>query len=323
MAIHLCYLYSTKWYPHHNLLKGVSNIFSRNQSLNVVVQGGLGNQLFTFAAGYAIAANTGRIAQMRLADFWYNPYMVRGRNGFDSRRFELHRFPLITTEFPLLRSISQMHLMLRTRFDHHLDRMGKSVVKDAHEPLNQNIQESARVLHGYFRDHKLFAPHRGELLEMFKLSEEENKWLVEIEKGIRRNSANLVALHVRRGDLIGTSSESSILPKEYFEQVISEFNSPNSRFVVFSDSPDWCRSISIFNDTSIMDLEDPVHSMILMSRCDSIVMSRSTLSYWSAWLSDHSRTRVYAPTPFLQASGFDWEKNLLPHWKRFTVPVVD
>lgn len=292
------------------------------QPLKVVIQGGLGNQLFTFSAGYAIAANSGRLAQMRLADFWYRSHAVRRLKGFDARRFELHRFPEIRNQFPLLQSIKQMGLLVKTRVDYHLGNSGGDVVKDMHEPLSRSIQESARVVNGYFRDNRLFAPFRSDLLRLLRLDARESHTLAEIEKDLRRNAFDLVAIHVRRGDLVGSFSNRSILPTEYFQQMMSEVWTPKSRFVVFTDSPEWCRGISTFKDAVIMDSDDPVHSMFLISRCDSIIMSRSTLSYWSAWLSDPSRTQVYAPSPFLQAPGFDWERNLLPQWKRFTVPVT-
>ena len=299
------------------------HIINRDHPLRVVVQGGLGNQLFTFSAGYAISANSGRLDQMRLVDYWYRSRKVKRLSGFGSRSFELHRFPQIKKEFPLLNTVKQMQLVIRTRFDYHLGKAGSGIVKDKHEPLSRNIQDGATVVNGYFRDHKLFDPYRDELLRLFQLDRNESSVIEETEKELRRSTRDLVAIHVRRGDLVGSVSEGSILPIEYFEQILSVVRSSKSRFVVFSDSPEWCRSIPIFKEAWIMELDDSVHSMLLMSRCDSIVMSRSTLSYWSAWLSKPEVTQVYVPSPFLQAPGFDWERNMLPHWKRFAVSNID
>jgi hypothetical protein len=108
-----------------------------------------------------------------------------------------------------------------------------------------------------------------------------------------------VAVHVRRGDYVGLSIE--ITNPGYFKEAIAsvaESVAPRKPiFFVFSDGMDWCREnfTGISENLVFADNNDNDHGasdMYLMSRCHHFILSYSTFSYWSAFLSTRAAGKI-------------------------------
>jgi len=75
---------------------------------------------------------------------------------------------------------------------------------------------------------------------------------------------------------------------EQMTKIAQEF--PTTRFLVFSDETDLCKSFfDGFGDVTVLDC-GPFEAFVAMSMCDSGVLSPSSLSWWAAKLASLKST---------------------------------
>lgn len=130
---------------------------------------------------------------------------------------------------------------------------------------------------------------------------QDEKWFKKYEDDIRMLfSDNIgflpyVAIHVRRGDYVNNPFYVDLSQTDYYEKAISLF--PQKQFLVFSDDPDYCRTVDIFKgkDFQIMDRQDEISDFNLMASCENHIIANSSYSWWSAWLSPSPSKTVIAP----------------------------
>lgn len=110
-----------------------------------------------------------------------------------------------------------------------------------------------------------------------------------------------VSLHIRRRDYLYNPNY-NVCKEEYYKKAINKIleSLDNPIFVVFSDDPDWCDLyLKQFNvDYKIVNWNkgsDSYQDMFLMSQCKHNVIANSTFSWWGAWLNNNSGKIVIAP----------------------------
>jgi hypothetical protein len=135
----------------------------------------------------------------------------------------------------------------------------------------------------------------------------------------------VVSVHVRRGELVHAqevlkSTRGVFGPPtglEYIRQAIAQFE-PGCRFVVFSDSAKdiaWCKDNIQADQLSFSEGRTDVQDMMLMSACDHHIIA-STFSWWAAWLDDRPGRRVVAPSQWGHPGGEMVADDLIPSdWK--------
>jgi hypothetical protein len=116
-----------------------------------------------------------------------------------------------------------------------------------------------------------------------------------------RITTNAIAVHVRRGDMLGKQFE---LPLDYFPRAISlikrKHNLPSDYPVeIFSDDLEWCRAHLNNLGAIFMDTGAAITDMFAIAERRFIVMSGSTFSWWAAHLIERDPSSVAAPFPFM------------------------
>lgn len=126
-----------------------------------------------------------------------------------------------------------------------------------------------------------------------------------------------VSLHIRRGDYLNNPIY-NVCTEEYYKKAIDKIleSVGNPFFVVFSDDADWSRfCLKQFNvNYKIVDWnrgQDSYQDMFLMSQCKHNIIANSTFSWWGAWLNQNDDKIVIAPS--------NWTINhpmsyTLPNW---------
>jgi len=112
-----------------------------------------------------------------------------------------------------------------------------------------------------------------------------------------------VAIHVRRGRCSGSLTDRRLLPIEYYVDAVNVYRrlSSHVRFFVFSDDPCWVlwnplfrsKDMVVHHGRTALAHED----LFLMSQCTHQVIANSALSWWAAWLNRHP-ARQYTMPPF-------------------------
>lgn len=287
--------------------------------ITVRLIGGLGNQLFGYYAGAALAARTG--APLHLDTSWT-------RHGITD-----HGIEIVTFDLPgrWLRSDSW-----RARLGAPGTIPGRAVAKAVrqfpvlHRPLR--IHEAPGVGHdpslleqppgtrlrGYFQSWQTVQyavdagyPRRPGLTKA-------STWLEEITE--RANVDRPIAVHVRRGDYAQVQ-EFGLLGPSYYEAAIESLRDGGVRgpLWLFSDEPAAAaHALGRFEaDRVIASPDGPATEMLAMSHAAAHVIANSTFSWWGAWMNEPG-TPVIAPDPWF-ASGPHVDGLLPPDWIR--VPV--
>jgi Glycosyl transferase family 11 len=283
--------------------------------------GGLGNQLFQYAAGRALAERMGarlvldtttRHAQYRpivLDRLAIDAEIVGDAVGKPRRRY--FRLPGRLGQ----RLADSFHDRLPTtyRIDGHRFNVFGERRLFTYDPAFEALFGSTYLI-GYWQSYRYFEDSaeqiRRELRPKQPPSEVNRMWHSRIE------ACNSVCLHVRRGDYLGDQADSPIVcGLSYYREAMQHV----SRFVtapklfVFSDDIGWCRSAFASTDAAFVDVngpDDAIYDLYLMATCRHHIIANSSLSWWGAWLARHPEQIVIAPQPWLP--GADTDRDLLP-----------
>jgi hypothetical protein len=127
-------------------------------------------------------------------------------------------------------------------------------------------------------------------------------------------AADSVFIHVRRTDyLLPMNSWMGIMPMSYYAQAANYLQSRcfNAKFFVFSDDPEWCRqnfppSFRIVDHnkagTSGNGPGQEHEDLLLMSLCCHAIIANSSFGWWGAWLGDFLGKIVVAPNQWFNGT---------------------
>lgn len=126
-----------------------------------------------------------------------------------------------------------------------------------------------------------------------------------------------VGVHFRLFENSGKNESIYNMPTDYYKRALSEIKKrvQSPVFFLFSDAPKKAvEIISSFPDRPIqVSGNSPLVDMWLMSKCKHFVIANSTFSWWGAWLSESKSKVVIVPRTKLTgitAWGF---RGLIPH----------
>ncbi|MBM7635984.1 alpha-1,2-fucosyltransferase [Streptococcus saliviloxodontae] len=112
-----------------------------------------------------------------------------------------------------------------------------------------------------------------------------------------------VCVSIRRGDFESNPEVSglhSVCDRIYFEKAVSKMKVllKNPVFILFSDDIEWAKeNIITESETYFEDGADPVWEKVrLMSSCKHFIISNSSFSWWTQWLSTNETKIVISPS---------------------------
>ncbi|MCC6982616.1 MAG: alpha-1,2-fucosyltransferase [Bauldia sp.] len=277
--------------------------------------GGLGNQLFQYAAARALCLREGR----RLLLAWLGP-----TDG--SRRYLLDQFRRPGPPEVSLAGADDLRRLwaARPRWQRRLIRRG---LWPGHQHLRDSrtgfrpLAGSARslFLDGYFQSWRYFDDCADRIRSEFAILAEPDARNAELLGRIA--AGNAVCIHIRRGDYLALPRH-GVLPLDYYRAALDRLAPvlDGARFYVFSDDPAWVRAHfdlgRPFEPVDCNGPDAPVADLALMAACRHFVIANSTLSWWGAWLAAHPGKRVIAPRRWFAAHDADTTDLCPPDWQR-------
>ena len=254
------------------------------------IQGGLGNQMFQYAAGrnLSIRLNT----EIKLDISSYNNDVKR---EYELKKFRIKDIHASQSEIAAWRMPEIIHDRYRKRILWYLPFSYPKHFREKEIDFDSrflNIHNNCYV-EGYFQSKKYFLNSESILRKEFvkKNTEFENKhFLSEID-----SKKESVSIHIRRGDYISEKKINNIFfvcDLNYYQNAINYINDKlnNPTYFVFSDDLDWARDNLIFlSDVVYIDYKDKhnsssIEEIILMSKCKNHIISNSSFSWWGTWL---------------------------------------
>ena len=277
----------------------------------VYVSGGLGNQLFTFAFGYALS-------QELRTDFYLDTSSPD--NGLGAK-LELENFNISYTKrvsYTYYHDIVNRILLNRVRRRNAIGWTAQEYEEDKPTVYDAKTRDIRRTTYfkGYWQSEKYFVKYRKDLLQMFQLKEERTKSVRNIMKTVSQQ--NSIALHVRRGDYVTIGCQ---LQMDFYDkaiQFIKEKIRDDLVLYIFSDDIKFCKQYfeKFSNNTKIVYPEyqsdnKTLDDLLIMSHCKHMIMANSTYSWWGAWLNQNEDKIIVCPELGMWAGDFypeDWAK---------------
>jgi hypothetical protein len=149
-------------------------------------------------------------------------------------------------------------------------------------------------INGYLQSEKYFIHCKDEILDILKIKKEFIDSATEL---LPKTNKELVAIHIRRSDYLFLEGYHSLNGVEYINRALKLIgNKEDYHFVVCSDDIEWCESIW-GNDENFTLIKNgsPFIDFTVMSLCQHHIISNSSFSWWSSYLSKNENKKVIAP----------------------------
>jgi hypothetical protein len=284
------------------------------------IEGGLGNQLFQYAAARSLAD---RLACEMTLD-------LRGlaENGDRPYQLDLYQTRCAIADAALLNTLppwrSSHSRRMRSRIAQCMPGLYAYPVfwpRDFSYDARFERIERPVFLVGYWQTEKYFAWNRPSLLQDLQLRTPLDSSHPVLTRILSTNSA---ALHVRRGDYISNPAAADFhgtSDMAYYAAAVADLVKRQSdvELFVFSDEPEWARAnLKLDLPTHIVDAHSPEQGHLdleLMRHCRHHIIANSSFSWWGAWLCVSAGQHVYAPRRWFRDPGVNTSDVIPPRWQ--------
>lgn len=278
--------------------------------------GGLGNQMFQYAAGRSLSLRHGAellfdtrgLSRDPLRSYALDAMRVAGRIA---SRSELPMpWGRVTRRAPWLSGIlGGPRLIAERAFEF--------------DPTLLEIKPPV-ALHGNWQSERYFADHAATIRADFSLAYPLSATRADLAQKISA-AKSPVSVHVRRGDYVSNpvaSAYHGTCKPDWYKAVKQMFETRVAApdYFVFSDDPDWTRRNvrDFMGATFIAPADDgqDAHDLHLMSLCHHHIIANSSFSWWGAWLNPRPDKIVIAPERWFAGAGHDTRDLIPATWLR-------
>jgi len=279
--------------------------------------GGLGNQMFQYAAGRRVAITNK--TELKLDVSGYNQQV-----GITPRKYMLDIFN-IRASIATRQEIQFFTNQSKNRIQRNFHRIKLTVLqrqyilqKSTHFTYDFLTIPDNSYLDGYWGSEKYFLDIGDIIRNDFTLKKNPDKVNSELIRYIK--NCNSVSIHVRRNDYVKnqkTHDFHGVCGIRYYRKAVSVIMKKvrDPTFFIFSDDPDWCKAhlrfnyptTHVTNNLGKNDCED----MRLMSECKHNIIANSSFSWWGAWLNNNPDKIVIAPKKWFRDSSI-YTQDIIP-----------
>lgn len=290
----------------------------------VSLYGGLGNQLFQYATGLALAHK--HHAELMFDLSWFET--VKTDSKLTTRKFALSPYGLRHETVPLTLTNSFYYKLARKLSLPIKNRIGIPIYFEKHYHFDHQLNQLSIPVHldGYWQSFRYFESVRPLLVKQLTLHGELDTLNQAMLESIQ--ATNSVCLHIRRGDYVtnpGAAKQHGTCSLAYYHSAIDRISKRYSEvaFFIFSDDIAWAKSnLKLSHAHTYVDIngsEDVHLDLLLMSACHDFIIANSSLSWWAAWLCQHPESHVIAPDHWF-ASGKQTTQDLIPDsWEKLSI----
>ena len=259
------------------------------------INGGLGNQLFQYAAGRTLALRLGMPLALDLRH-----YEGDVLHGFGLSHFNAQFCVAAQEDLPPNRQKSPFSYLLwrGLRLSPRLFRESELGYNEAFTTLS-----TAVYLKGYWQSERYFRDYaatiRADLQIVTPPDAENQRVLNELQ------DVHSVSVHIRRGDYVldaATNATHGTCTLDYYikaTRLIAERTGKEPVVYAFSDDPDWvAENLKLPFEMRLMRHNNTTKNhedLRLMSACRHNIIANSSFSWWGTWLNPSPDKIVVAP----------------------------
>lgn len=264
--------------------------------IRLILSGGLGNQMFQYAAGRALSIRTN-------TDLSINNQILKKKTKATQRNYELNIFRIkpnienrVSEKIALNLFLFLQKINSNILINRYIFRDKKAQCYDE----NFSALPNNKILYGYFQNQNYFKEIAETIQNDFSFIKPLKEKNLETRNLI--TNCNSISLHIRRGDYLNKNSNLRVLNIDYYRRAIDYFISKikDPHFFIFSDDIDWVNKnlkLNLYEHTIVNwnKGKDSYIDMQLMSLCKHNIIANSSFSWWGAWLNKNSHKIVIAP----------------------------
>lgn len=277
------------------------------------ITGGLGNQLFQYAAGFCVAKrlNTDLALYFTLEDT------------------DTKRKPAIAELFPDLKWVEESDVRdyipkntLERIWQRLLPFQKKVFYKEPHFHYDDNILKISdnTYLKGFWQSEKYFIEYLDEL--KFKLLSAISSIKLDSVIEEKLNTQNSISVHVRKGDYLKPPYISYYhqLSNDYYKKAVHEIisSSTAAKVFVFTDDIEWVKqNLDIGYPYEIVSGQytcSAFEDMKGIIECKHHIIANSSFSWWAAWLGSSENKKIVAPAKWFNEGPLDTEDLIPENW---------
>ncbi|AZQ66755.1 alpha-1,2-fucosyltransferase [Silicimonas algicola] len=280
------------------------------KQIKLIAAGGLGNQLFQYAAARSIALR----ADAELA-IDTRHYASQAQDG--PMRFCIDTYPIQARIVGYPAGLWGPNSIVR-RVTRRLitERPGRKYVEPRLGFCDSALSiRNSMIISGWFHSEKYFVEHADLIRKELDLGMLASRQV----EGNRTELDGMISVHVRRGDYLSLKEFQMKDPHAYYSRAMRYMKSqfPDARFVIFSDDVTWCRKQPLFERCEFFESllpSDHRYDLYAMSQCSHHIVANSSFSWWGAWWNWRPDKIVIAPEYwFGEKSSRDFD--IVPdHW---------
>ena len=286
----------------------------------VKLMGGLGNQMFQYAAGRSLSLKNNCSLNLDLSflqDLSDKPddYVVR---DYDLDIFDLPvGFAGPEVESKLAKRSSNKNV---NRILNKLLGKKPGYYKQPYFHFDESFyrKKPPLYLEGYWQSEKFFKPVESVIRQDFTFKEPIQQHSESLLQEIRHS--NSICVNVRRGDFVSSDTH-ALVDLDYYrtaDQIIrSRIDDP--AYYIFSDDIEWCRNNLQFYTPGKYITH--LHAgrkfgcyLQLMASCKHFIIPNSSFGWWAAWLSNKPDKIVIAPEKWFNKGPLDTQDLIPAEW---------
>ncbi len=292
----------------------------------VKITGGLGNQMFQYAAARRLANYHQTELKLDISDY------KNQEEGFITKRlFKLDKFNIqceIADDNDLVKYKTFLNNYFRITINKILARYYPGKQKTYVFQRKRTFHQSTLrlpdniYLDGTWQSERYFRDIKDIIIREFTLKNSLSEKYSSLFDTIQ--NSNSVAIHVRRGDYLKTSKGNLYLKScsiDYYKYAMAEIgmNVKKPQFFFFSDDIHWIKN-NLATDSSDVVVsqftnEDELVDFELMSACKHQIIANSSFSWWAAWLNKNSSKIIIAPSKWFSDDWTDTRYMIPDNWK--------
>ncbi|HOU69646.1 MAG: alpha-1,2-fucosyltransferase [Paludibacteraceae bacterium] len=283
----------------------------------VSIGGGLGNQMFKYA--FALVLKQIHPNEKIYIDSRFCRYLGV-HNGYELNRLfnlEIKEASFFNILFVSKRAVlSYLYFFNKKLYDmcisYFYDHADSHYVEDYLSPsiYNKDILYSNKSIYYDIGAQvwKYYENYRVQISEAFrfKISLDDRNLMIENEI-LKSNS---VGVHIRGGDYLskGNNLSYNLCNVSYYQIAMNILRDkhPKLKFFVFTNDIDYfdkIKDLIFFKEEDVIvvknEEKDSFKDIILMSKCQNLIIANSSFSWWGAWLNNRTDTIVIAPKNWL------------------------
>ena len=280
--------------------------------ITVSIMGGLGNQMFQYAAAKALACK--HDVELVIDQSAFRSYALRSflldrlqvPEAVQSMEQRAIDTPMRARNFAAVQRLDRANRLLN-RFGVPKLPVPRSVYSEPSfhfDPAFFTLGSSIS-LYGYFQSDRYFIDIADRLRDSFQPREALGAPAQAMADLIARSDLP-VSVHIRRGDYVKSAETARVhgaMGAAYYRKALSVLQGllgVSMKIFVFSDDPAEAEAVLDFVPREHLvhvrgDPDRPWEDMTLMARCQHHVIANSSFSWWGAWLNPSPEKIVIAP----------------------------